>query len=158
MNPKIYLVRKYSDKVEIFYEDKIFIKVKRTFSFWGKMLSTFTVEEKIILKSTYDIVFYKKYITITYQDLESPLTLRQARGDYFLYVNNLSLALKRSYFKNPIFTISDRNLILGTVDSQIFGFIGSYLDYTITLHCNEKDEIYCLIRFLIELEDLPTSN
>ncbi len=140
-----------NDNIDVFYNDKLYMKVERHFNFWNKMTSVFTIDDKIILKSTYDVVWFQQKISITYQNLDSILSLVKNKGRYYLKVDNLSIILKYHYFKNPIRTLVDNNIIIGRIETELFSIIGPQI-YFVSLDCKKEHELYCLIRFCLELK------
>jgi hypothetical protein len=157
MKEKRYIIRRYYGRIEVLCDEKVYLTVKCTFNFWSKMFAVFTMDEKVILKSTHDVFVWKRYLAITYQNLDHHLILKKEKGRYILDVNNLSLFLKYNNFKSPMITIVDKDSILGTIDKvQKFGFISTHMDYSVQLYCSEENELFCLLRFLIELDDLSS--
>ena len=72
-----YLVKNYGDDIEVFQNlDKI-LYIRRKYNFWGKLTSEFFKDGKLILKTGYEISFFRKILTIDTQSLPIVLELKK---------------------------------------------------------------------------------
>jgi hypothetical protein len=78
-------IQQYDDDIYVYRKSTAYLLVKRTVNFNGKVRSVFFYEGKKILETTYDIFFFKKYLSIEFQDLPSVLKLERIRGNYILH-------------------------------------------------------------------------
>ncbi len=147
----MFIVKQYNDDIEVFQNDILYLQVKRKFNFLGKLTSTFLIGNEVILESSYNIFFFRLYLSITKQNLSYKVALIKSSSKYYLTKEDHQLNLQRHYFKNPLYTIEDNNAIVAEVSTALHGFAEHPIIYNLTTFCEKELELLCLIRFLIEL-------
>ncbi|MDI1235840.1 MAG: hypothetical protein PSX81_16305 [bacterium] len=147
----MFIVKQYNDDIEVYQDDILYLNVKRKFNILGKLFSTFMIANEVILESTYDIFFFKKFLSISNQNQSLKVELIKKSSEYYLLSEEHQLILRRHYFKNPLYTIEDNNYKVAEVSTSLHGFAEYPIIYNFTTECEKKLELLCLIRFLIEI-------
>lgn len=150
----MFIIHQYTDNIEVFKNDILYLNVVRRFNLLGQLSTSIYKGDLLLMKSTYDVVFFQLYLNIKYQnsfELKS-ITLIRKNKQYVMYVENKQLILKRYYFKNPIYTIMNNEELLGEVHAKLNGLTDTPIVYNLNLFDkNEEFEVYYLIRFLIQI-------
>ncbi len=147
----MFIVKQYNDDIEVYQNDILYLNVKRKFNFLGKLTSTFFIANEVILESTYDIFFFRKYLSISKQNLTFKVELIKYSSEYYLLKEEHKFNLRRHYIKNPLYTIEDNNINIAEVSTALHGFAEYPIVYNFIADCEKELELLCLIRFLIEL-------
>jgi hypothetical protein len=144
-------IQQYDDDIYVYRKSTAYLLVKRTVNFNGKVRSVFFYEGKKILETTYDIFFFKKYLSIEFQDLPSVLKLERIRGNYILHQGENVLMLKRKYFKNPLFRLYLNDVSQAVVNTKVSGVTEIPTLYDLLFESDRPENFYLLILFLADL-------
>lgn len=146
-----FVVKQYTDDIFVYQNFAECLTVKRSFNLLGKLTSKFFQGDKLILETGYDIFFFRKFLSIKYQNLPVALELKKVKGNYILVNDDNSLSVKRRYFKNPLYQLYSNNEIKGNVNSMVNGFTETPTLYYVLFITDSDLNFYLLLLFLINL-------
>jgi hypothetical protein len=146
-----YLIKQYTDDIYVSINNQEFLTVKRKFNILGKLTSRFYQSDKLILETSYDIAFFRKYLVIIIQNLPKQLDLKKVRGIYLLNYENVFLRVKRKYFKNPVYQLYANEELVGEVETKVNGFAESPTRYKVLFYRENEMNYYLLLLFLMNL-------
>lgn len=146
-----YIVEQFTDDIVVREGNKELIKIKRKFDWWGKLTSSFIKDDICILETTYDIILFKKVLSIKKQNLPVILYLTKANGFFYLSYEDSRFKLVRHYLKNPIYTLFNNDYKIGEVSTELSGFTKTPIVWNVAFEQQDDNNFYALLRFLIEL-------
>jgi hypothetical protein len=155
----MYKIFQYSDDIEVYKDNKIYLKVTRKLNWLGKLTSVFKMNDAVVLESTYFMFPFRLFLSIKYQNLPKTLVLFKYRGSYILNIENKNLIFKdhSPCFKNPLYTVEDDSKIVAEISTKLCGLNDIPIFYKfVTTDNDDNFDLYYLIRFLIELAPTMT--
>jgi hypothetical protein len=145
-------IHQYTDDIEVYKNNVLYLKVTRTFNLLGKLTSVFEKDGLVILESYYDVFLFRKILSIRNLSLPKKINLSKSKGSYILQVEDKYLILKRYYLNNPLYTIENSSKIVCEVSTKLNGLTDTPIIFTFNISDGDIEfELYYLIRFLIEL-------
>lgn len=157
-----YIIKQWVEDIYVYKENKLIIQVKKQIKWSGTYILKFYLPDNLILVSSYYVSIFCKRIKIRYSQFDAKLMLIKKEGIRYLKINNDLYGFKWHILKNPACTITKNNIPLGTLftkkefDYIVIGNLKPSIFFFEAQGDSETENLYCLIRLLIEFP--PTSS
>jgi hypothetical protein len=139
------------ENLEVYIDDTIYIYVIRKYKWTGKLISTFYLNGKKILISSYDVIFWIKKINLLFQDLNLKVDLQHHKKKFGFKVGSDFYEIKRNNFKNPVYELKKNEINIGDVVTDMSFFTINSLEYKIRFNTQDNDNLCCLLLVLMDL-------
>lgn len=149
-----YKIEQFTDDLIVWHGDIEYMIVERRFNWKGQMVSSFMMGNECVLKTTYSVFLFMKFILIKKQHLSVVVSLLKEKRRYVLSVNGGRFYTVIHYFKNPMYTLWDSNRKIGEVHTKMIDFGLSSKIYDVFFDNDEEgNDLYSLLILLMNFPD-----